>query len=236
MKQGSAELRAFGLIVLAFFVSTCLVVTCNLPSKSIPEVHYTERDWINGQFGDPLKPLIYKNDGYFGVDDIGPSMVVAVNFMPKVGPQLFISGLYVDMEKPDDEFLSDRIKGSLSESRLSQYGRMIGKNSCGQNLFLVTQFEKFNREVSFRSSPQSERLEILIFPDTDTIIDCLNPIGSGGCRTYFRYKKVQMMLVIPSENVCSWPTIRQQLMTAVDDGLVPQALRTKESGDQKNAR
>ncbi len=219
-------------------IAAALMAGCDaLFYKPVVDPPQTEADWINGQFGDGGKPRIIDSEETFeSIDDVSPSYLVVKNFAPKSGPRLFQSGLFISVMGPPKPFPSFP-SGSLDEVRLSQYGKVIGKNSCGQTLFRVTQHTEFARDVYARAHAlDNGGLLVLIVPDSETLITCLVPNGTIGCSVHHRRKKVDAYLVVPSENVCSWPTIRQQLQEAIDGGLVPQTIRDKMRSSIKNAR
>jgi hypothetical protein len=224
--------------MLALVCSTLLIAGCDvLFYKPVVDPPQTEADWINGQFGDPEKPRIISSEETFeSIDYVSPSYLVVKNFAPKSGPRLFQSGLFISVMGPPKPFPSFP-SGSLDEVRLSQYGKMIGKNSCGQTLFRVTQHTEFARDVYARAQAlDNGGLLVLIVPDSETLIACFTPNGTIGCSVHYRRKKVDAYIVVPSENVCSWPTIRQQLQEAIDGGLVPQTIRDPKLGNIKNAK
>ncbi len=228
---------SFKLIEVAAVAFFLFLSTSGCKDASPKEKQQTETDWINGQFGDPAKPRIFSSEDVFeSIDDVGPSYLVVTNFKPKSGPRLFESGLFISVVEPPNPFPS-LPSGSLDEARLSQYGRMIGKNSCGQTLFRVIKHTEFAREVTARDRlADDKRFLVYVVPDSSTLISCLNPYGQVGCSAYYQRKAVSAFLVIPSENVCSWPKIRQQLQEAIDGGLVPQRIREEKPRDVENAK
>ncbi len=228
--------RASAMLALVF--STLLIAGCDaLGYKPVVDPPQTEAEWINGQFGDPAKPRIFSSEGVFeSIDDVSPSYLVVTNFVPKSGPRLFKSGLFVSVVEPPKPFPS-LPSGSLDEARLSQYGKVIGKNSCGQTLFRVTKHTEFARDIMASGRLQDDKgFLVYIVPDLDTLILCLTPDGELGCNAYYRRKKASAYIVIPSQNVCSWPTIRRQLQEAIDGGMVPQTIRDPKLGNIKNAK
>ena len=219
---------------VAFFL---FLSTSGCKEASPKEKQQTEMDWINGQFGDPAKPRIFSSENLFeSSEDWSPTYLVVKNFKPKSGPRLFESGLFLSVVEPPMPFPS-LPSGSLNEARLSQYGKVIGKNSCEQALFRVTRHFEFARDVTNRVRRKDDKaLSVYVVPDSNTLISCFTPEGQEGCNVYHQRRNLSVKLVIPSENVCSWPKIRQQLQEAIDGGLMPQRIREEKPRDVENAK
>ena len=196
----------------------------------------TEQDWIKGNFGDPKKPIVVTLDyPIMTVDTSIPFRVLVRNFTPTSGPTLFKSGLWIYTQQAKAYQSAMPLEG-LDDNKLAEFGKVIGQNSCEQNLYRVDNREAFWAEAEFGRWQDIRDLVIFVVPDQQTLISCLSTDGNSGCSTVHRYQELIFRLVIPATSVCSWPTIRRQLHQANNSGLMPQTFRSPNIRNKTNAK
>ena len=193
------------------------------------EKQQTERDWLNGNFGDPEKPYVFgSTDGPQSRSDTSANNLVVLNFVPKTGPRFFDQGLWIDVRQSEGSYFRGRDAQPLTDEFLKRFGVFIGKNSCGQPLYRVTERELFSRHVTAVSTPLlPELIPVFVVPNPQTLISCFSPMSGGSCNVQHNFMNMTMKTGIPQKSVCSWPRIEAQLHAEISSGMAPQSVRNQ---------